>query len=69
MKYRGTIFGVLCAIVCILLFNAVILFGAAGLVVLMFSLTVTFNWSVFWWLVLGVGISGALAVLFADLGD
>ncbi len=67
MRYRGTLFGVLCAIVAIILLNAVILLGAAGLIVLAFNITaVTFNWSVVWWLVFGVVAFGFLALLFAD---
>jgi hypothetical protein len=66
MKYRGWIVGAICFIVCVVLFNAVCLVGAAGLVVLVFGLSVTFNWGVFWWLVLGTVASGTLAILFMD---
>jgi hypothetical protein len=66
MKYRGTVIGVIAFIIFVLLLNAVVLVGAAGIVVLLFGLTVTFNWSVFWWLLFGCVISLVIAVFCYD---
>jgi len=65
-RYSGSVIGVLAFVAFVILFQLLIVAFGVGVIVALFSIPITFNWSVVWWLLFGIAVSFSLAVLFGD---